>query len=108
MFRSFWYTSGYRDENHIKWSGDGTVSRDDVMFWASPVDLQGFSKFIVYKYSGKVQYKTTSSTHAHSFVGVIYTVFIVHSYSFLQHHLKSMHGEQLMAEKLTDLYVKFP
>lgn len=85
------------------------MSRDDVMFWASPDDLQGFSKFIVYKYSGKVQYKTTSSTHAHFFVVIIYTVFIIiPSYSFLQHLFKSMHGEQLMAEKPIDLYVKFP
>lgn len=53
--RSFWYTSGYRDENHIKWSGDGTVSPDDVMFWASPDDLRGLSKFIVYKYSVSLQ-----------------------------------------------------
>lgn len=59
------------------------MSRDDVMFWASPDDLQGFSKFIVYKYSGKIQYKTTSSTHAHSFVVIIHTVFIIiHSYLF--------------------------
>lgn len=54
LFRFFWYMSGYRDEKYIKWSGDGIVLCDDVMFWVSLDDLQGFLKFIVYKYLGKV------------------------------------------------------
>ncbi|XP_048781333.2 contactin-like isoform X3 [Ostrea edulis] len=49
--RSLWYTSGHRERRHVKWSGDGTVSTNDVTFWASPDDLSSISNFIVYKYS---------------------------------------------------------
>ncbi|XP_078334418.1 contactin-like isoform X2 [Crassostrea virginica] len=53
--KSLWYTSGYKDQNHVKWSGDGSVSGDDVRFWASPEDFRSLSKFIVYKYSASLQ-----------------------------------------------------
>lgn len=85
--------SGYRDENYIKWSGDGIVLCDDVMFWVSLDDLQSFLKFIVYKYLGKVKYKIISLIYVYFFVGVIYIVFIVYLYLFLQYYFKSMYGE---------------
>lgn len=53
----------------------------------------------------QVAYKITSWTNTCTF-----NVAIICCYSFtfaLQYHFKSMHGEQLMAEKLIDLYVKF-
>ncbi|XP_062597983.1 contactin-like [Saccostrea cucullata] len=49
--RSLWYTSGHKEQNHVKWTGDGTVSANDVTFWASPDDSRSLSDFIVYKYS---------------------------------------------------------
>lgn len=93
--RSFWYTSGYRDEKQIKWSGDGTVSRDDVMFWASPDDLQGFSKFIVYKYSASLQKYAWGATDGREAYRFICEIPITETQRLLQENRDFTYGSNL-------------